>query len=78
MAATLAEPVVLAAAKDALYPTVGGDSNRYAVTETQFTVVQGTRPLGPWLNELDDAILEFFEALDEPGGEPVTLPPEAL
>lgn len=27
------------------------------------------------MNELDDAILEFFEALDEPGGEPVALSP---
>lgn len=33
------------------------------------------RPRVPWMNELDDAILEFFEALDEPGGEPVALSP---
>ena len=39
MAATLAEPAVLAAAKDALYPAIGeASSAHYAVTETQFTV----------------------------------------
>jgi len=27
------------------------------------------------MNELDDAILEFFEALGEPGGRPVALSP---
>jgi hypothetical protein len=27
------------------------------------------------MNELDDAILEFFEALDDPGGQPVALSP---
>jgi DNA-binding MarR family transcriptional regulator len=27
------------------------------------------------MNELDDAILEFLEALNEPGGEPVALSP---
>ena len=27
------------------------------------------------MNELDDSILEFFEAMDEPGGEPVALSP---
>ena len=37
MAATLAEPVVLAAAKDTLYPAHQDCSNQYAVTETQFT-----------------------------------------
>lgn len=37
MAATLAEPAVLAAAKDTLYPTAGSNSEQYAVTETQFT-----------------------------------------
>lgn len=38
MAATLAEPVVLAAAKDALYPTIQDQPHRYAVTDTQFAV----------------------------------------
>jgi len=33
------------------------------------------RPRVPWMNELDDAILEFFEALGEPGGMPVALSP---
>ncbi|MFB6090012.1 MAG: hypothetical protein ABEJ97_03045 [Halobellus sp.] len=35
--ATLAEPAVLAAAKDALYPDLDDRDDRYAVTETQFT-----------------------------------------
>ena len=35
---TLAEPAVLAAAKDALYPDIAERDDRYAVTETQFTV----------------------------------------
>lgn len=38
MAASLAEPVVLAAAKDALYPEVDNQPDRYAVTDTQFSV----------------------------------------
>jgi len=37
MAATLTEPTVLAAAKDTLYPDLDDDTDRYAVTETQFT-----------------------------------------
>ena len=37
MAVELAEPVVLAAAKDALYPDVENEPGHYAVTETQFT-----------------------------------------
>jgi hypothetical protein len=38
MAATLTEPTVLAAAKDTLYPDLNdNDTDRYAVTETQFT-----------------------------------------
>jgi len=37
MAATLTEPVVLAAAKDTLYPDLDDGKDRYAVTETQFT-----------------------------------------
>lgn len=37
MAATLTEPVVLAAAKDALYPNLDNSPNQYAVTEAQFT-----------------------------------------
>ena len=36
------------------------------------------RPRVPWMNELDDAILEFFEAMDEPGGEPVALSPTPI
>ena len=38
MAATLAEPVVLAAAKEALYPDIENRPSRYAVTDTQFSV----------------------------------------
>jgi len=37
MAATLAEPVVLAAAKEALYPDLGASPTQYAVADTQFT-----------------------------------------
>jgi hypothetical protein len=37
MAASLAEPVVLAAAKDTLYPDLNNSSDHYAVTESQFT-----------------------------------------
>ena len=37
MAVTLAEPTVLAAAKDTLYPDLDTSSDQYAVTETQFT-----------------------------------------
>lgn len=37
MAATLAEPVILAAAKETLYPDLTISSEQYAVTETQFT-----------------------------------------
>ncbi|MFB6092251.1 MAG: hypothetical protein ABEK02_04480 [Haloquadratum sp.] len=37
MAAALPEPLVLAAAKDALYPGEGAESEQYTVTETQFT-----------------------------------------
>jgi hypothetical protein len=37
MAATLAEPAVLAAAKETLYPNLNGESDYYTVTETQFT-----------------------------------------
>lgn len=37
MATALAEPVVLAAAKDALYPDIENRPTRYAVTDTQFT-----------------------------------------
>lgn len=36
------------------------------------------RPRVPWMNELDDAILEFFEVLDEPGGKPVALSPTPI
>ena len=37
MAVTLAEPAVLAAAKDTLYPDIDSSPDQYAVTETQFT-----------------------------------------
>jgi hypothetical protein len=37
MVATLTEPTVLAAAKDALYPDLDTSTDHYAVTETQFT-----------------------------------------
>ena len=37
MAVTLAEPTVLAAAKDTLYPDIDTSPQQYAVTETQFT-----------------------------------------
>jgi len=37
MAVSLAEPTVLAAAKDALYPNIDTTPDQYAITETQFT-----------------------------------------
>ena len=37
MAVTLAEPTVLAAAKDTLYPDIETSPDQYAITETQFT-----------------------------------------
>ncbi len=37
MAVSLAEPTVLAAAKDTLYPDIDTSPDQYAVTETQFT-----------------------------------------
>jgi len=30
----------------------------------------------PWMNETDDAILEFLEVLGTPGGEPVVIAPQ--
>lgn len=36
---------------------------------------RGMRPRVPHMNELDDSILEFFEAMGEPGGERVALSP---
>lgn len=33
------------------------------------------RPRVPGMNEVDDAILEFFEELGKPGGKRVSLPP---
>ena len=38
MAVSLPEPVVLAAAKDALYPEIENRPHRYAVVDTQFTI----------------------------------------
>ncbi|MFD1513474.1 hypothetical protein [Halomarina rubra] len=44
--AALAEPTVLAAAKDALYPDISNQPSHYAVTETQFTQTQwGSWPI---------------------------------
>jgi hypothetical protein len=37
MSAPLAEPAVLAAAKETLYPNLDTSTEQYAVTETQFT-----------------------------------------
>lgn len=48
MAATLAEPVVLAAAKETLYPDLNTNSDQYVVTETQFatpTLERSSSPL---------------------------------
>ena len=36
------------------------------------------RPRVPGMNEVDDAILEFFEELGEPGGKRVSLPPSPV
>lgn len=38
MATTLGEPVVLAAAKEALYPDIENRQHRYAVVDMQFTM----------------------------------------
>lgn len=44
--AALAEPTVLATAKDTLYPHAGPDETAYAVTDTQFTVdTWGSQPV---------------------------------
>ena len=67
MAATLAEPAVLAAAKDTLYPDINSGSAQYAVTETQFT----TPTWGDW--EIPDALrtrLAPYNTLRLANGEP--------
>lgn len=67
MAAPFAEPAVLAAAKEALYPDLNTNSNQYAVTETQFT----TATWGNW--EIPDDLrrrLEPYNTLRLASGEP--------
>jgi hypothetical protein len=64
---TLAEPVVLAAAKDTLYPDLSSHPNRYAVTESQFTVDSW----GSW--SIPDEIherLKPFNSVQLASGEP--------
>lgn len=67
MAATLAEPAVLAAAKDALYPDLEDEPDQYAVTETQFTV----DTWGDWTipDEIRDRLAPF-NAVRLASGEP--------
>ena len=36
------------------------------------------RPRVPWMNELDDTILEFLAELDHPAGEPVVINPQSI
>lgn len=67
MAVELAEPVVLAAAKEALYPDVENEPGHYAVTETQFT----QDSWGGW--SIPDAVrdrLAPFNAVRLESGEP--------
>lgn len=67
MAAPLAEPAVLAAAKETLYPDLNTNPNQYAVTETQFT----TATWGNW--EIPDDLrrrLEPYNRLRLASGEP--------
>jgi len=67
MAATLAEPAVLAAAKDTLYPDIDSGADQYAVTETQFT----TQTWGDW--DIPDAVrrrLAPYNTLRLANGEP--------
>lgn len=67
MAAALAEPVVLAAAKDALYPDLNNSPNHYAVTETQFTrATWGKWQIPPELRTR----LAPFNTIRLSGGEP--------
>ncbi|WP_188876546.1 hypothetical protein [Halarchaeum grantii] len=64
---TLAEPTVLAAAKDALYPDVSERPDRYAVTETQFTTaIWGSEPISPTIHER----LQPFNSVRLESGEP--------
>ncbi|MFA1610766.1 hypothetical protein [Halobellus rubicundus] len=65
--ATLAEPAVLAAAKDALYPDLDDRDDQYAVTETQFTA----EAWGGW--SIPDDVRERlrpFNAIRLDSGEP--------
>jgi len=64
---TLAEPTVLAAAKDALYPDVANRPDQYAVTETQFTTTSwGSEPIPPEIHER----LRPFNSIPLNSGEP--------
>ncbi|WP_330630517.1 hypothetical protein [Halocatena halophila] len=63
----LAEPTVLAAAKECLYPDLDRSQDQYAVTETQFT----TRTWGGW--EIPEAVrsrLAPFNTIQLAAGEP--------
>ncbi|MFC7009380.1 hypothetical protein [Halalkalicoccus salilacus] len=67
MAAPFAEPAVLAAAKETLYPDLNTNSNQYAVTETQFTTATwGNREIP---NDLRRR-LEPYNTLRLASGEP--------
>ncbi|WP_435102399.1 hypothetical protein [Halarchaeum sp. P4] len=64
---TLAEPTVLAAAKDALYPDVADRPDQYAVTETQFTTATwGSEPIPAEVHER----LRPFNSVRLTSGEP--------
>ena len=79
MAASLPEPVVLAAAKDALYPEIENRPRRYAVVDTQFTVDSW----GGWAvpASVRDRLMPF-NAIRLSSGEPdllgVGLPPDGV
>jgi len=79
MAASLPEPVVLAAAKEALYPEIENQPRRYAVVDTQFTIDSW----GGWSipASVRDRLMPF-NAIRLASGEPdllgVGLPPDGV
>jgi hypothetical protein len=67
---TLAEPAVLAAAKDTLYPDLSSHPNQYAITESQFTVDSwGTWSIPSDIHER----LKPFNSVQLASGEPALL-----
>lgn len=70
MALPMVEPVVLAAAKDALYPDIEDRAGRYTVTATQFSVgAWGGWDVSPSIHER----LRPFNSIRLRSGEPELL-----